>query len=98
MPTNIINFAAERSRREVDAFLDGLATVKQLLLNVSAVADADTKELADILVALADRLAEIGIAQLSAAIVMNDDLRRRLRRQPQSHRAGDGPLLALMKI
>jgi hypothetical protein len=79
MTTNIINFAAERSRREVDAVLDDLATVKQLLLNVSAVADEETKELADLLVALADRLAEIGIDQRSAAIVMDNDFRRRLR-------------------
>jgi hypothetical protein len=87
MTTNITNFAAERSRREVDAFLDDLATVKQLLLNVSAVADEETKEVADILVALADRLAEIGIDQRSAAIVMDNDFRRRLRQLQPAHRA-----------
>jgi hypothetical protein len=101
MPTNIINFAAERSRREVDAFLDDLATVKQLLLNVSAVADEETKGLADTLVALVDRLAEIGISQRSAAIVMDNDFRQRLRQlqdvPTSSSRSDDVPLLALME-
>jgi hypothetical protein len=101
MTTSIINFAAERSRRQVDAFFDDLATVKQLLLNASAGADEETKELADMLVALADRLAEIGIAQRSAAIVMDNDFRRRLRQlqdvPTSSSRSDDVPLLALME-